>query len=334
MLQLAVVILNYKTPKLVVDALHSLEGNIDPSEHTVVVVDNASGDESVELITQAITEYSWGNWASVIPSSLNGGFSAGNNIGIKAIDAEYYLLLNSDTLVRPKAIKKLLNAAKEYPEAGIISPRLEWPDSTPQISCFRYHSLVSELIDAAATGPITSLLARFVVWEEVSDDITEVEWTSFACVLIRRQVIKEVGLMDEGYFMYYDDVDYCRRTRNKGWKIINYPEARVVHLRGGSGSVKADIAQRKRPRSYLYESRSRYFAKFYGPMGITLANLMWLLGRSIAALREVVGNKTPHTCIHAEFDIWTNWLHPFKPSSMSSERNLKSSVELSLEHKN
>jgi hypothetical protein len=317
-MQLAIIILNYKTPHLVVDCLHTLKHEVDSNQHVVIVVDNASGDESVEHIETAIQTNQWHSWARVLPSPVNGGFSAGNNIGMQAVDAEYYLLLNSDTLVRPGAIAFLLKAAELYPRAGLISPRLEWPDETPQISCFRYHTPVSELINSAATGPLTKLLNHYDVPIPVADKSFEPEWTSFACVLVRREVVQQIGFMDEGYFMYYDDVDYCRRARNAGWKIVYYPEARIVHLRGGSGPVKEALKARKRPRSYLYASRSRYFAKFYGPVGLWMANAMWLLGRSISALRELIGHKQPHTCEYEERDIWMNWRNPLKPAFIAN----------------
>ena len=315
-MRLAIIIVNYRTPKLVIDCLTSLQNEIEVDQDSVVVVDNASGDGSVEQIEQAITKNSWNQWVQIVPSPINGGFSAGNNLGIKAVIADAYLLLNSDTIVRPGAIKSLLEAMQAHPEAGLVSPRLEWSDSTPQISCFQYHSPFSELIASAATGPITKLLKNYDVPIPVSDTPIEPDWTSFACVLIRREVIEQIGLMDEGYFMYFDDIDYCRRARNAGWKILHYPQARVVHLRGGSGSVKADLAARKRPKFYLYASRSRYFAKFYGPFGLFLANLFWLTGRTISLARELVGNKKPHTCEYEAQDIWMNWYQPMKPSPL------------------
>lgn len=315
-LRLGVVIINYRTPQLVIDCLSSLAKEVKVAQDCVVVVDNLSGDNSLELITAAVQDNGWNDWVEIIPSPVNGGFSAGNNVGIKAVEAEAYLLLNSDTIVRPGAIAALLKAKEKYPKAGLISPRLEWLDGTPQISCFRYHSPVSELINAAATGPITKILQSFNVPIPVSDHPFEPDWTSFACVLIRREVIEQIGLMDEGYFMYYDDVDYCRMAKKAGWKVVHYPQARVVHLRGGSGSLKADVAARRRPPAYAYESRSRYFAKFYGHAGLWLANLLWLTGYSVSLVRELVGNKKPHTCEGQAQDIWTNWLNPMKPSSM------------------
>ncbi|NET57416.1 MAG: glycosyltransferase family 2 protein [Symploca sp. SIO2E6] len=311
-MRLVIVIVNYKTPQLVIDCLTSLQGEIEVGFDSVVVVDNASNDGSVEQMEQAITDNKWSQWAQVLPSPVNGGFSAGNNLGIKALKADAYLLLNSDTIVRPGAIKSLLKAMEANPEAGLISPRLEWPDSTPQISCFRYHSLLSEVIDAAQTGVITKLLKNYDVPIPVSDTPMEPQWTSFACVLIRREVMEQIGLMDEGYFMYYDDVDYSRTARNAGWKILHWPEARIVHLRGGSGKVKEAIAKRKRPRPYLYASRTRYFTKFYSPVGVWIANLCWLTGRTISLGRELVRNKEPHTCEYTAQDNWMNWRNPMK----------------------
>jgi hypothetical protein len=172
---------------------------------------------------------------------------------------------------------------------------------------------LSEVIDAARTSVVTQLLHPFDVPLPITDDSFEPQWTSFACVLIRRSVLEQIGLMDDGYFMYYDDIDFCRRARQAGWKIRHLPQAHVVHLRGGSGSVKSDVASRKRPRPYLYASRSRYFAKFYGPFGLGLANAGWLLGRGIAAVRELLGQKEPHTCDRQLQDIWFQWRQPLRP---------------------
>lgn len=320
-MELAIVILNYKTPALVIDCLHTLNNELSPEKHTVIVVDNASSDGSVVQIEAAILHHQWQSWVKVLESPINGGFSAGNNIGIQAVEADYYLLLNSDTLIRPGAISSLLKAAELYHEAGLISPCLEWPDGSPQISCFRCPTPISEFLAGASTGYLDKILHRHFIAIPVSSVPMEPEWTSFACVLIRREVIDQIGLMDESYFMYYEDIDYCWRARSAGWKIIHYPEARVVHLRGGSGSVKQALKARKRPRSYVYESRSRYYAKFHSYLGINglwIANIMWLMGRCISALREFIGNKQPHTCEYEERDIWMNWRNPLKPTLVAN----------------
>lgn len=308
-MRLCIVLLNYKTPMLVLDALASLAGQVELDRDCVVVVDNASGDGSADRIEAEITARGIGAWVTVVRSSRNGGFAAGNNLGIRSVDARYYLLLNSDTIVRPGAIATLLSEIEANPQVGIAGPRLEWPDGTPQNSCFRDLSVWSELISAAGTGPISALLRRRNVSLPMSDASIEAEWISFACALIRREVIDTVGLLDEGYFMYFEDSDYCRAARMAGFTIRYFPNAHVVHLRGGSSEVKRQIATRKRPPRYYYASRTRYYRKLYGRLGPFIANGFWLIGRSVSWGREFVGHKTPHICEGAWLD---NWIDVFR----------------------
>lgn len=310
---LRVVILNYRTAALTIDCLGSLADQV-PSlgpEARAVVVDNGSGDGSADRIAEAIDDRGWSRWSRVVPAGRNGGFSAGNNVGLGPLDGEpepsHVLLMNSDTLARPGALAELLAASRSRPDAGLIGPRLEWPDATPQISGFRFPNPASELIAAAATGPITRLLGRFDVPIAAPEGPTAVDWLSFACVLIRAEAIREVGPMDEGFFMYYEDVDYCRRARRLGWPSLYWPAARVVHLRGGSAPVKRQQSDRRRVSPYYYESRSRYFAKARGPAGPLLANLGWSLGRLVSMAREALGHKAPHTADRQGLDIWTGW---------------------------
>jgi GT2 family glycosyltransferase len=316
-MRLAIVIVNYETPELVLGCLRSLCGQVDLERDQVVVVDNGSRDRSHECIELAIEEEGWGEWVRLVAFPDNRGFGSGVNRGLRAVDADAYLLLNSDTLVRDGAVEALRRVARDRPEVGIISPRLEWPDETPQISCFRYTSPVSEFLEAARTRPLTMLLARHEVPLPATDDAIEPEWTSFACVLLSRAMLEEVGLLDEGYFMYFEDVDYCRRARESGWRILHWPGARVVHLRGGSSSVKSAMAARKRLPRYFFSSRSRYFAKFYGRSGLWLTNLLWLLGRFVSVCREFVGHKTPHTPRAMWIDIWSNALQPLRRGTPS-----------------
>ena len=309
--RLAVIILNYRTPQLVIDCLASLEGQIDGVENCALVVDNCSGDDSAELIEQAITEHGWQTWAKVIIAPSNNGFSAGNNVGMQAVNATAYWLTNSDTIFRPNAVAELAHALMLHPKAGMISPRLEWPDGTPQISCFRAISPLSELLDSAKTGPLSKILNRYEVPLAVSNTPMRPEWTSFASVLLRREAVQQVGWMDEGFFMYFEDVDYGLRLRKAGWEILHWPAARVVHLRGGTSEVKAATQARKRRPRYFYAARNRYLAKHYGgAIGLGLRNSLWLFGRFISLIREKIGNKQPHTCEHEAEDIWINWRNP------------------------
>lgn len=319
-MRLVISILNYRTPDLILDCLRSLQPEVKIDRDLVVVVDNASGDDSIQRIERAITENQWQQWVQLVPSPVNGGFSAGHNITFQRFSADAFLVLGSDTILRPGAIAILKDAMERYPEAGLIGPRLEYLDGTPQISCFRYPSAVSESIAAAGTGVVTKLLKSYDILIPVSETSIEAEWISFACVLIRNSVIRQIGWMDEGYFMYYEDIDYCRRARMAGWQIRYIPAARVVHFKGGSGAVQASISSRKRPPTYYYASRARYFAKYYDRTGLWLANLSWLAGRTISWGREAIRNKAPHTCDRQAEDIWTNGWNPLKGANSSKSK--------------
>lgn len=302
--RLAVIIINYKTPTLVQDCIQSLSGQIQVGLDQVVVVDNNSADGSVEQLEKFIAEKQLSGWVKLIASSVNGGFAAGNNIGIRAIEAQYYMLLNSDTIVRSGAIDNLLSVASKQNDVGIVSPRLEWPDGTPQGSCFRQRTPRCEFFAAAGTGILEKLFRYNPRTFPPSQEVLEPDWVSFACVLINGKTLKKIGLLDERYFMYFDDVDFCRRTLKAGYRILYWPTSRVVHLRGGSGPVKKSIVQRKRPPAYLYASRAYYYTKFFGRAGLVVANLLWLAGRMVSLLRELFGSKHPHICKRQWLDIW------------------------------
>jgi GT2 family glycosyltransferase len=224
------------------------------------------------------------------------------------------LLLNSDARVQPGSITTLLEALERHPEVGAIGPRLQHPDGQAQISCFRYRTPITEMLEAASTGVLDRWLANYRVWTQVYEEPVEPQWLSFACIMIRRAVIDQIGLMDDGYFMYFEDIDYSRQMRRAGWHILHYPGATVVHIRGGTSSVKAAMKARTRVPRYYYESRSRYFAKFYGGVpGLWVTNLMWLLGRGIAVVRETLGCRRKAACDLEARDNWTNWLRPLAP---------------------
>lgn len=283
--RLSVIVLNYRTPALVTDCLATLETEIDPSRDEVVIVDNASPDESADRIAQAIRDRGWSSWARLVRSPVNGGFAAGNNVGIRNTNASVRILLNSDTLVRPDAIGTLMNRLETDPKIAILGPRLEWPDGEPQISTFRFRTPFTELIAAGSLGWLGRRFPRHVVAIELNDLSTSPDWASFACIAIRDEVFQRVGMLDERYFMYFEDMDYCRRAAREGFRVGYEPKARVVHLRGGTSEVKKNTASRKRRPAYFYGARSRYFTSWYGRHGWLLANLCWMLGWILAIVR-------------------------------------------------
>jgi GT2 family glycosyltransferase len=299
---------------MVIDCLETLLPQVRELGATVALVDNASPDDSVPQLRRWNRDHHGHDCVTLIESSDNGGFAAGNNIGIESCDAKSYLLLNSDTLVRGGALKRLIAAMSSEPNVGLVSPRLEWPDGRPQESCFRYHRPVSELISSARTGFVTRLLARYEVPIRVSDERSFPEWTSFACVMIRREVLERIGPLDDGFFMYFEDVEFSFRAREAGWRILHEPTARVVHLRGGSSPVKSRARLRKRLPRYFYESRTRYFYKLYGRIGLLAANAWWTLGWTISLSRSLLQKTYQSPNCEAQWrDIWINFWTPMAP---------------------
>ena len=148
-----IIILNYKTPELVIDCLESLKDQIEPGV-SVIVVDNASNDGSAERIEEAIASNGWGSWTRVLCSPVNGGFAAGNNFGIRAIEADAYILLNSDTIVLPNTIRALLEAMDARPDAGLIGPGCVSEDGSKDMSTFNFIRPLTAFVRSASTGPI------------------------------------------------------------------------------------------------------------------------------------------------------------------------------------
>ena len=311
--KIAAVIINYKTPALTLNCLASLEPEIaELPGSRAIVVDNGSADDSVATLRREIKSRSWETWVDLVEAVRNRGFSAGNNVGLTvaqmqaAFDA--FLLTNSDTIVRPGALKSLCATMWSAPRIGLVGPRLEWPSGEVQASCFRAISPAKELAAAARTGPLSRALGGDLpipMDQNTGAESETVEWISFACVLVRAEAYAAIGPMDEGFFMYFEDVDYSRRARLAGWQIAYAPHAHVVHLRGGRTADEFALEERKRRPRFYYESRSRYLAKYYGRTGPLWANVCWTLGRGISLVRETVAHKSPHTVAGEAADIWT-----------------------------
>lgn len=287
--RLAVVIVNYRTGPLVVDCLRSLEGEIDPALDRVIVVDNLSPDDSAEVIAAAIAERGWGAWATVLKAGRNGGFSAGNNAGIVSVDAGLYLLLNPDTVVRPGALAGLRLFMDENPKVGICALRLEDPDGTPQGGAHAFPTPLRELQRGARLGaldrrlgPLTSPEPR----DPAQGRPRRCDWVSGAAFCVRREVFEQTGLMDEGFFLYFEEVDMCRRASRDGWEVWAAPVGRIVHLEGSATGIRQPVKRRAR---YWFESRQRYFLKHHGVLGLIVADVMWLVGRGSLRVRTALG---------------------------------------------
>nr|MCU0567237.1 glycosyltransferase family 2 protein [Oculatellaceae cyanobacterium Prado106] len=213
---LNIVILNYRTPELTVACLRSLQPEVSARPETqVTVVDNDSQDGSAEKIAGAIAIESWSDWVTFLPQSRNGGYAFGNNAAIRPALAsenppDYFLLLNPDTVVRPGALQALVDFMEQHPEAGMAGSRLEEPDETVQCSAFRFPSLCSELDDGLRLGLVTKLISEKIVpILPVPTENCQVDWVAGASMIVRRQVFETAGLMDEQYFLYFEEVDFC-----------------------------------------------------------------------------------------------------------------------------
>ena len=220
---LAIVIVSHNTKTDLENCLGSLHDHAPGVSHEIVVVDNASRDGSVEAVQSRWLD------VRVIALPSNVGFAAGNNVGIRSTESELVLLLNSDTIVPGGAIDRPVAALRELPGASIVGPRIVDAGGRPELSYGRMISPLAELRQKALVRYASpSRLAA------MTDKTREVDWVTAACLLVRRRDAEAAGLLDERYFMYCEDVDFCAAVRNNGGRVYFTPSAEIVHLRGRS----------------------------------------------------------------------------------------------------
>ena len=292
-----VVIVNYRTAALVVASLHSLQSEIAAHPDCLVtVVDNASADGSVQTIRAAIDAHGWGGWVRVIASPANGGFAAGNNVAIRAALAQasrpaYIWLVNPDTLVRRGALAALLAFMDGHPRAGIAGGSLEGEHGEHWPYAFRFPSLWSEVESGLRLGVVSRWVARYRVVQRMGDEPERVDWISGANFMVRTALIDTIGLMDEGFFLYFEEVDYCRQAQRAGWEVWYVPGARVLHIAGQSTGISSKPQTQRRRPAYWFESRRRYFLKNHGRTYAMAADLLWLPGFALWRLRRWLQRK-------------------------------------------
>ncbi|MBM0743855.1 glycosyltransferase family 2 protein [Phormidium sp. CLA17] len=295
--RLLIVTVNYRTGSLVVDSLRSLQEEIKSVPGAkVVIVDNNSGDDSVEKISNAIAAEGWQDWATLLPSKLNGGYAYGNNYAIRpalqtANPPDYFLLLNPDTQVRPGALKALIDFMDQHPEVGISGSSFEEADGKPWPYAFRFPSIFSELDSALRLGVVSKLLSKWIVAKVMDNEEEQIDWLPGASMMIRRQVFESIGLMDEGYFLYFEETDFCLQARRAGWTAWYVPQSRVMHILGQSTGVTATNQPPKRLPQYWFDSRRRYFLKNHGWFYTALVDIAWLSGFSLWRVRRMLQRK-------------------------------------------
>lgn len=297
-MKLLVVIVNYRVAHLTIDCLQSVAEEIGrvPGTH-VAVCENGTGDDSADRIKRAIDDHGWSTWCTLTTLDINLGFTGGNNAILRpamqsAVKPQYFLLLNADTIVRPNAFKALVDFMERNPKVGIAGSRLEDPDGTPQRSAFRFQSPLGEFEGNLKLGLVSRLLQRWIVAPPVLESTFETDWVSGASMIIRREVFDDIGLLDEGYYTYFDDIDFCFNAKKKGWSTWYVPASRVVHLVGQSTGVNR---KPKRLPPYMLDARRRYFLKNHGPLYATAVDACMILGLSLWRLRVLLTGKQDTT---------------------------------------
>lgn len=290
---IAIVIVNYRTGPLVVDCLHSLAPEIAANPCCrVTVVDNASGDGSADMIASAIENAGWHGWVQLIVSPVNGGFGAGNNLALRAVlrgaDADLVWLLNPDTCVRPGALAAISGFMAEQPSVGITGTMIEQADGSPWPYSFRFPSVLGEVERGMRFGPISRLLANHAVLRRMENRPQRTAWVSGCSMVVRRAVFDQVGLFDEGYFLYFEETDFCLAAERAGWACWYLPQAQIMHIAGQStGITGSELGKRRLPR-YWFESRRRYFTKNHGRSYAALADIAWIVSHLVWTMRRTL----------------------------------------------
>jgi N-acetylglucosaminyl-diphospho-decaprenol L-rhamnosyltransferase len=292
-LKIAIVIVNYKTPQLVVDCVKSIRSSLLECEYEIIVVDNNSQDSSISQMGKVLS----GDDISFIASEKNGGFSYGNNLALRDLvnrnEIKYLWLLNSDTLVFENSCRELIDFLERNQTAGIAGSRLEDRDGTPQISAFRDFTVMSEMLSGFKLGFLDKAFEnKLVAGSRISDDSHLTDWIAGASMMIRREAMVETGLLDENYFLYFEEVDYCLRARRLGWECWYVPSSHVVHLVGATTGISDSRREVPRKPQYWFNSRRYFFIKNYGRKTLALSDFMFLLGYSFFVIRKKISSGT------------------------------------------
>lgn len=238
--ELAILIVSHNTKSDLENCLRSLHQNPPHLSHEIIVIDNASRDGSVDAVRSQ-----WPD-VRVIPLDTNAGFARANNAGFRHTQSELVLLLNSDTAVPAGALDRLVQAMRELPGASIVGPRLVDGRGLPELSFGRVMGPLAELRQKL----LVRLAGRRRIGE-ITSQTHVVDWVSGACLLARRTDAEAAGLLDERYFMYCEDVDFCAAVRARGGRVYFSPSAEVVHLRGRSAAVDRRSTDEAYRRSHL-----------------------------------------------------------------------------------
>jgi GT2 family glycosyltransferase len=288
---LSIVIVNWNVCDLLRQCLDAVQQqtsspSLPPIRLEIIVVDNASNDGSVEMIRSEFPD------VIVITNRDNLGFTAGNNQGISAAHGRYVLLLNPDTQVLDGAFHTLIHYMDTHPGVGLVGPKLIFPDEQPQSSRRRFPTTATLFFESTwleSRAPRT-LLERYHVRDQPDDAVLDVDWVVGAAMMVRKETIQKVGGFDERFFMYSEELDWCRRIKAAGWRVVYQPQAQIIHHEGKSSEQAVPARHINFQRSKI-----RYTRKYHGKRTAAVLRLYLLvsfLGQlGLELTKGIVGHK-------------------------------------------
>jgi GT2 family glycosyltransferase len=307
-IDVAVIIVNYRSAEMTLQALASLQAERAAPGLSIraIVVDNASGDGP--LLQRAIEERGLGGWVELLVAPRNGGFAYGNNRGIERAYARgapaFVYLLNPDAQIRPGAIGTLVDFLQAHPAVGIVGGSFENADGSDWPIAFRFPSLQSELLQGLQLGVLSRLMRRWEVPQQMDGRRAQpIDWVSGASMLIRPAVFETIGGMDENYFLYFEETDFCRRARQAGFETWYVPASRVMHIGSGVTKVNEHSAVLKRKPDYWFASRRRYFLTSFGPARAMWIDVVALLCNAVGVLQRALRRRSHRNIPHFTRDL-------------------------------
>jgi len=261
-MKLAIIIVNYNTALLTSACIKAILKEDYSFDYEIVVVDNASSDDSVALLRSDWPE------VKVINNEENLGLAAGVNIGIKESRGEYILVLNPDIVVLHDAIEKLVKYLDGHERVGMVGGKLLSPNGKLQFSCYRFYRLRTIVYRRTLLGKTKQgkkEVSRFLMKDYDHKKARDVDWLMGACLMVKREAVKEVEGMDETFFLYFEDVDWCRRFWESGWRVVYEPEAKFSHYHQRSSEIGGimGLVRNWIAREHIW-SAIKYFWKYRG----------------------------------------------------------------------
>lgn len=284
------VVVNYRTPHYAIDCVRSVvQESAGIPDLEVILIDNASGDGSADIMRAGLADLIENGFVELMPLEINGGFGWANNQAIlklmeRAVPPEFIMLLNPDCTIEQNAVTVLRDEMAAYPHCAVVGSQLFNPDGSWTGSAFRFPTLGREFLRGARVtflGRLLGISPTLIT----SKSSCEAEWVTGASCMLRTRSLNEVGLFDEGFFLYFEEVELMHRLKTAGWSIRHAPASHVFHIGGASTGLREGKALTAPSFPlYWFESRRRFFTLAYGRTKAWLASTVWISGSLIGQL--------------------------------------------------